>query len=241
LPRHVDGRPRHQQIAADLRAQILSGDLPAGTRLPSTQQLVDTFATSNATIQRALSVLKDEGFISSQVGKGVYVRSKQPLVVEAAGYIAPTEDGFQYELLEVAEVQPPIEVRNALGLGKSDAAVMRRRLLRHRGEPVELSWSYYPSGIARGTKLAHSRKIPGGAPAVLEELGFPEHEVVDTVSARLPTTHEVVALELPDNVPVIRQLRVVYSERRQPIEATVLIKGGHLYEILYRVTRLGDR
>jgi GntR family transcriptional regulator len=232
--RHSDGRPRHQQIAAAIRAEILSGELPAGIQLPSTQHLVARYSASNATIQRALTVLKDEGFLSSHVGKGVYVRSKQPLVVEASAYIAPTPSGFAYELLEVAEARPPIEVTEALKLTDADMAIMRRRLLSHHGEPVELSWSYYPSSLAKGTVLATSRKISGGAPKVLDDLGYPQREVADTLSARLPTTEEVEALRLPDNVPVIRQFRVVFSTRRRPVEATILIKGGHLYELLYR-------
>lgn len=236
MARHIDGRPRHQQIAADLRAKILSGDLTPGTQIPSTQHLVAQYSASNATIQRALTVLKDEGFISSQVGKGVYVRSKQPLIVEAAAYIQPTPGGFAYQLLEVAEVIPHAEVREALKLGEEETAIMRRRLLAHRGDPVELSWSYYPSAIAKGTGLAASRKIAGGAPKVLEDLGYPQREVVDTLSARLPTTEEVESLQLPDNVPVIRQFRVIYSDRSKPVEATVMIKGGHLYELLYRHT-----
>jgi len=35
---------------------------------------------------------------------------------------------------------------------------------------------------------------------------------------------------------VIRQLRVVYSDDERPVEASVLIKGAHLYELLYRQT-----
>lgn len=239
MAKHIDGRPRHQQIAADLRAKILSGDLTPGTQIPSTQHLVAQYSASNATIQRALAVLKNEGFISSQVGKGVYVRSKQPLAVEAAAYLEPTPGGFVYQLLEVAEAQPPAEVREALKLADDDAVIVRRRLLSHSGDPVELSWSYYPAVIARGTELTGSRKIAGGAPRVLNELGYPQRHAVDTVSARLPTVAEVEALELPDNVPVIRQFRVIYSDHDVPVEATVMIKGGHLYELLYRHTLSG--
>jgi GntR family transcriptional regulator len=34
---------------------------------------------------------------------------------------------------------------------------------------------------------------------------------------------------------VIRQLRVIYSDGDRPVEASVLVKGAHLYELLYRV------
>lgn len=205
-----------------------------GAQLPSTQHLVSQYAASNATIQRALTLLKDEGFLYSQVGKGVYVRSKQPLVVEASAYISPTPGGYDYRLLEVAEVKPPAEIREAFGLSDDGTATMRRRLLLHKGEPVELSWSYYPSAIARGTSLAASRKIPGGAPRTLMDLGYPQREIIDRLSVRLPTTEEVEALELPHDVPVIRQFRIILSNDRMPVEASVLVKGGHLYELLYR-------
>lgn len=33
---------------------------------------------------------------------------------------------------------------------------------------------------------------------------------------------------------MIRQLRVVYSDDERPVEASVLIKGAHFYELLYR-------
>jgi GntR family transcriptional regulator len=111
--------------------------------------------------------------------------------------------------------------------------VIRRRLMRHKGEPVELDMSYYPSEIAAGTELADPGRIRGGAPRALAELGYPERYFTDRVSVRMPTTEEIGLLDLP-NVPVIRQFRVIYSDDDRPVEASVLIKGGHLYELLYR-------
>ncbi|MGW7251780.1 GntR family transcriptional regulator, partial [Streptomyces decoyicus] len=47
-------RSLHERIAADLRDEITNGDLGPGTRLPSTAQLKERFAASNATVQKAL-------------------------------------------------------------------------------------------------------------------------------------------------------------------------------------------
>lgn len=234
MTRRTDSRPRHEQIAADIRARIMSGELAASAQLPSTAALVAQYASSNATIQRALLLLKDERFVSSKVGKGVYVRDEGPLVVEAAAYFAPSPDGYSYELLDVAEVEPPAEVATGLELPPGEPAVLRHRLLRHDGAPVELSWSYYPGSLASGTPLARRRKIPGGAPQVLADLGHAQWEFVDRLSARMPTIEEVELLDLPTNVPVIRQFRVVSSAAGRPVEASVLVKGGHVYELQYR-------
>lgn len=228
-----DERPRHEQIAADLREQIMAGEFSPGTPLPSTHRLVEQYSAANPTIQKALRALKDEGFLFSQQGKGVYVRNRQPFLVEVAPFFMPSPDGYSYDLLEVAEARPPREAADALRLSASDTAVIRRRLMRHKGEPVELDMSYYPSEIAAGTELADPGRIRGGAPRALAELGYPERYFTDRVSVRMPTTEEIGLLDLP-NVPVIRQFRVIYSDDDRPVEASVLIKGGHLYELLYR-------
>ncbi|MER7505953.1 UTRA domain-containing protein [Nonomuraea pusilla] len=72
------------------------------------------------------------------------------------------------------------------------------------------------------------------ASAVLAELGFPQREFTDRVSSRMPTPEEVEHLDIPDGVSVLRQFRVVYSDDDRPIEVTILIKPGHLYELRYR-------
>lgn len=221
------------QIAADLRARIMSGDLAPGEQIPSTPQLEERYGASNPTIQSALKALKDEGFLTSHRGKGVYVRDKQPFTVDVSPYIEPSPGGYSYDLLEVSEVRPTGDIARELDLGADGFAVLRRRLLRLDGEPVELDWSYYPLDIVAGSPLTQQQKIRGGAPRVLAELGYPQREMVDTVSVRMPTTEEVEMLDLPA-VPVMRQFRVIYSDGHRPVEVSELIKGAHLYQLRYR-------
>ena len=97
-----------------------------------------------------------------------------------------------------------------------------------------MSSSYYPAEIATNSKLAEPGKIRGGAPQELANLGFPQRAFVDRISARSPTVEEAETLDLPTGTPVIRQLRVIYSDNNRPDEASVLIKGAHRYELLYR-------
>lgn len=221
------------QVAADLRARIMSGELSPGAQLPSTAQLEERYKTSNPTIQSAVKALKEEGFLTSHRGKGVYVRDKQPFTVDVSPYIAPSPGGYSYDLLEVTEVRPTGDIALGLGLAEDERAVLRKRILRLDGEPVELDWSYYPLSIVAGSPLTRRQKIRGGAPQTLAELGFPQREMVDTVSVRMPTTEEIETLDLPD-VPVMRQFRVIYSDDRRVVEVSELIKGAHLYQLRYR-------
>jgi GntR family transcriptional regulator len=229
-----DGRPRHEQIAAEIRAAIMAGDLSPGAQLPSIPTLVTRHSAATATVQRALAALKNEGYLISAVGKGVYVREREPLGVEAVVCQDPSRIRYSYRLLDVAETEAPTQVARALPLAEGERVILRHRLMLYDGEPIELSWSYYPTSIAAGTDLTQNRRIVGGAPRVLADSGLPMLAFTDRVSARVPTPEEVELLDLPLNVPIIRQFRVVTSLDDRPVEVSIMVKGGHLHELHYR-------
>ncbi|MEU0840092.1 GntR family transcriptional regulator [Streptomyces sp. NPDC005962] len=247
----VDRRSLHERIAADLRDEIMSGDLRLGANLPSTAQLKERFDASNATVQKALQLLKDEGLAVGRAGAAVTVREHRQRTMRPASYMAPAAPGQPYRwiseaashqtrgsgrLLDVAEVRPPTDVAEALRLPEDGTALLRTQVLLMDDEPVELVKSYYPLELARGTAMMDRRKIKGGTPALLAELGYPPRLSVDKVSARVPTQEQYTVLGLPGNLPVLRTLRVVYSDDERPIEATVMAKAGHLYELQYEFT-----
>ncbi|MFC7387174.1 GntR family transcriptional regulator [Sphaerisporangium rhizosphaerae] len=233
MARKSDKRPPQLKIAADLRAKIMSGDLEPGAKLPSTAELAETYSAAPATAHNATKLLQAEGFAYGQAGKGVFVRDRRPFLVRTAAYFEPAERGVTYKLLDVAEVEAPKDVAAELG---EDHAVLRHRLTLRDEEPVEVSWSYYPLSLVAGSALARRGRVPGGAPAVLAKLGHPEREFADRLSVRPPTVKEAEMLELPEGIPVFRRFRVVYSDDARPVEVSILIKGGHLYELMYRQT-----
>ncbi|MEW2416262.1 GntR family transcriptional regulator [Streptomyces sp. NPDC046866] len=244
-----DPRPLHARIAADLRDAIMNGDLAPGAKIPSTAQLKERFDASNATIQKALQVLKAEGLVVGRAGAAVTVREHRQQTVRPAASLAPAPTGSAYpwlaemagrsgaavrtELLSVDEAGVQGDIAAALGQENGTSAVVRRQLITIEGESAELVCSYYPLAIARGTALAELRKIRGGTPTLLTALGFPPRTSVDRVSARIPTQAEHTALRLPGDLPVLRTLRTVYSDHHRPVEVTVMVKAGHLYELQY--------
>jgi GntR family transcriptional regulator len=250
-PDSPDRRSLHERIAADLRDEIMSGELPAGGHLPSTAHLKGRFDASNATVQKALQLLKDEGLVVGRAGAAVTVREHRQRTLRPASFMAPAAPGTPNRwlaegarsgasarsvLLDVGESRPPADVRAVLGLPEDGLALLRGQILSIDGEPVELVQSYYPLDIARGTPLTARRRIQGGTPTLLAELGYPPRLSVDRVSARVPTQRQYEALRLPTSLPVLRTLRVVRSDHERAIEATVMVKAGHLYELQYEFT-----
>ncbi|WP_327029683.1 GntR family transcriptional regulator [Micromonospora sp. NBC_01740] len=249
MPTPRDPRPRSQQIAADLRADIMSGDLPAGAKLPSTAALGAKYDAPGATIQNALGILKAEGYLEGQPGRGVFVRGTQQRTITPADYAKPSMPGQPYawiteaaahdrrgasRLLDVGELPAPVQVARAFGIEAGDPVVRRAQLLTIDDEPVELVHTFYPRDLAAGTPLAGRKLIKGGSPAVLAELGVEPVSFEDVISTRPPTSDEFVALDLPTEVPILRTFRVAIAANGRPVECQLMVKAGHRHEVRYR-------
>ncbi|MFE4018555.1 GntR family transcriptional regulator [Streptomyces sp. NPDC059101] len=246
-----DKRSAHQKIAAGLRRQITRGDLAPGSQLPSTPALMEQYGVAGTTIQKALLTLKEEELLVGQPGKGVFVKGSTQQAISPAVYVPPAAPREPYrwiseaekrsqrgsaKLLEVAAVVPPYEVAKALGLEEGGRALLRKQVLLLDDEPTELARSYYPLELAEGTAMMERRKIRGGTPTLLSELGYPPREFVDEVSSEIPTEDEAVALELPKDMPVMLTFRVIYSDNERPIEVSLLTKAAHRYRMRYRLS-----
>jgi DNA-binding GntR family transcriptional regulator len=65
--------PPYQQIAADLRTRILSGELPPRSRLPSADWISQETGVNKLTARKALRLLVDEGLAVMRPGWGTFV------------------------------------------------------------------------------------------------------------------------------------------------------------------------
>lgn len=70
--------PLYRQLYEKLRDAILSGQLTAGTRLPSTRALADEWKISRNTVINAFSQLTAEGYLESRTGFGTCVTEQLP-------------------------------------------------------------------------------------------------------------------------------------------------------------------
>jgi GntR family transcriptional regulator len=65
--------PLYEQIAEQVKAAVLGGELGEGEALPSVRALARDLRISVITTTRAYSELEAEGFITTVPGKGAYV------------------------------------------------------------------------------------------------------------------------------------------------------------------------
>ncbi|WP_168770927.1 FadR/GntR family transcriptional regulator [Glaciibacter flavus] len=72
------------QVLADLRGKILSGDLEKGSRLPSERELAIYYALSGPTIREAVRALSAMSLVEVRHGSGTYVVAESSALMHSA-------------------------------------------------------------------------------------------------------------------------------------------------------------
>ncbi|WP_232376379.1 GntR family transcriptional regulator [Amycolatopsis aidingensis] len=72
------GLARYEQVAEAIRRAIRDGRLKPGTQLPSSRELAKQHTVALNTAQRAVNVLRDEGWLVVRPTVGAFVNNSKP-------------------------------------------------------------------------------------------------------------------------------------------------------------------
>ena len=112
--------PKYAQVIEELQRRMESGEYPPGSLLPSEHQLAAEFGIARPTVVRALRVLRQDGWIDTEQGKGSFVRGRPALAGMASARRGEAEldrDESQEagELVEAGMAVPPRRVSALIG------------------------------------------------------------------------------------------------------------------------------
>ncbi|MBX7552934.1 UTRA domain-containing protein [Streptomyces sp. tea 10] len=141
-------------------------------------------------------------------------------------------------IVHAGEAPAPAEVARLLGIVESEPVVVRQRLILLDDEPNELTDTYYPAAIARGTPLAGTAKIPGGAVTLLARLGHVGALVREDVQAGMPDEDERDALRTAPGEPVLRLTRLTLDRDDRPIQVDRMVMPALRQQLRYEL-RIG--
>lgn len=196
------------RMAAYLRARIDLGTLEPGNKLPPTQALMKQFELSDNAVYRGIALLKAEGYLHSQQGKGVFVSDRRNLIAgeKRIQGIAQRNETINHK--RSVRVQAPEWVAVHLGEGE---CVNRVRTVSRGDLVLQASQSWVHVDVAEVVPEIDLPQAcdPSWQALYQDRSGNAVTAAAKTMDARITTDEDREALGLEDDYAVL-VMRTVY-------------------------------
>lgn len=237
-------RLRGDDIAAELRRAIASGELPVGALLPTEMQLCRRYATSRHTVRAALDQLTRLGLVSRRRKVGARVEAR-----EARGGFLPSLASIEelarfgathlraVRSVGVTTLAPALARRLELSGGPRCLRIAGVRVDAQGGPPIGWSDVYVDLAFAEIGSLA--RAAPGLLVSTLIErrFGVVVAEIVQRVRAVATPAKRAAALDVEPGAPGLEIVRRYLDKDGRAFEASVTLHPAERFEIETRLRR----
>ncbi|SNQ47076.1 GntR family transcriptional regulator [Frankia canadensis] len=246
-----DGRALYIRIGDDIRSKIASGEIASGARVGSESSLAAEWNTTRETVRKALEVLRVEGWIVRQHGRGSFARRRPAVDVQwatdryqrsASGPTSPfardtakvkaTPDWQWVTRRERAD--PDVAAR--LGIDVGEHVMRTEYVFRANGEPTQTSVSWEPFALVGGTPIEEPEGGDGpvGVVARFDSIGVLIDAVEEIVTARPATDSERAALSLASGawVQVVERTHLAGDRR---VETADIVRPAEQAARGYRI------
>lgn len=145
-------QPLHMVVSEKLKEKIETGLYEPGERLPSEFDLGELFGVSRTTIRKAIASLSQQGLVTTQRGKGIFVTELHKISFSMANPLmyfdaALKQQGYEGSVksLRFQLTHAPAEVRRKLQLADKTAEVYWQEKIYYADDtPIALDVVYYP-------------------------------------------------------------------------------------------------
>lgn len=155
------------QLVTQLGADITSGRLAPGSRLPTEQEMIAAAGVSRTVVREAVAALRAEGLVITRQGVGAFVAdtARRPF------RIAVPDAGSLREVIEIMELRTGIEVE-AAGLAAERAGPGDLDRIAAAFTAVEQAVTRGESGIEQDFEFHRAIAQAAGNPKFLEFLNY---------------------------------------------------------------------
>lgn len=197
------------RMAAYLKARIDLGTLVPGDKIPPTAALMKQFELSDNAVYRGIGLLKAEGYLISQQGKGVFVADRRKLISGEKRIQGITQKNETIHHKLSARIQAPEWVAVHLGEGE---CVNRVRTVNRGDFILQASQSWVHVDVA---EVVPEIDLPQACDPTWQALyqdrsGNEVRATIKTVDARITTPEDREALGLTEDFAVL-VMRSVYA------------------------------
>lgn len=228
----------HEQLTALLRERI--AQTGPGSKLPTEDELLETYDVSRTTVRRAVETLVDEGLLIRRQGKGTFVTPS--LIVPSLDHLAPFVEALEGKESTNAQLVDHgwvsgVDVPKVLGGPAADAMMFRRLYLTDQ-VPHALVHSLVREDLGRRITRSDLEKHPIYH-LLQNQLGVALREAQLTVSCQTVgkdgcDNHEVVhLLDITPGSPLLILERVTFDDRGAPVECATHYLRPDVYRLRF--------
>lgn len=238
--------PLYMQVVRQLRAQIASGDLAEGERIPSQREMMAHWRISMQTASKVIGALKTEGLAIASPGRDTVVAPGAAVRIAAGAASAAhvvaesaAAEGLEVKATATTTAVPP-DVAEALGIPAGRRALRRQETLYGNGKPVSTTVTWFPPVIAaKAPRLADAKPIPAGVLAYIAEATGNRAERILEENAAVPADDETAdSFGIIPGTPVLVSRARHYTSTGQIIGyAETSMITGHWQSRTYTLAR----
>lgn len=216
--------PLYHQIFLQLRDEILSGERPFGSSLPTEQELAEMFGVSRITARRVLNDLAAQHFAERKRRLGTRVTFKSPAkpieanIDQAVDSLLALGEGTTVNVIEVSLEKATATVAHALHLPPDAKVVRAVRVRCLDGAPLGYVVSYVAESLA--SVITQTSLVRAPILRLLDEAGHHAKHAEQTIGAMLADTQLADALNIEPRAALLRISRTVYDEKDEPFLLT---------------------
>ena len=216
--------PLYHQIYLQLRDEILSGQRPFGSALPTEQELSALFDVSRITARRVLSELAQQHYVERKRRLGTRVTFKSPAkpieanIDQAVDSLLAFGQTTTVSVIEVSTDTPSPMVASALHLPPNQQVIRAIRIRHLDGEPLGYVVSYVPADLVNVITEQSLEEAP--ILRLLENAGYKAKHAEQTISAVEAESRIAQALTIEPRAALLRISRTVYDRNDRPFLLT---------------------
>jgi GntR family transcriptional regulator len=227
--------PLYHQIYLLLRDEIISGQRPFGTLVPTEQELSRIYGVSRITTRRALDELAQNRLVARKRRVGTRVMFQPPSPPIEASIEQSVESLLTFgrrtkaKLVELGEEEAAAPVTNSLNLKSHEKVIRAVRVRWLDDQPLGCVVSYVPSRLGVTFTRAELESTP--MLDLLERAGQKLRTAAQTISATAADAALAEMLDVEIRAPILRIGRTVFNPAGEAILYTLAQYRSDRYQI----------
>ena len=233
--------PLYAQVENVIMDCISNGSLPAGSRLPSEDSLVQEYAVSRTTIRAAIQSLVQRDLVEIRRGKGTFVTHPKITqeLTELTGFVEDMQTlgrDATAKLLDQQAVAANQVVARQLALPEGSPVVRIQRVRLADGVPLSFDETYLPRELGRKIMVDNLETEP--IFSLLErKYNTPLVEAEYRLEAICADAIVATALRISVGSPIFLIERTSYSIGHRPVDYEKLHYRGDQIRFVTRLAR----